>query len=155
MKDWLRSGSPWIWLSASAVSVSVVIVVGLLALISWRGITHFWPDPVVEMRYAEPGGEVVRLVGTLQGEESVPLTRLAASGVELDIEDEFVGRQLLKVGNRELNGLDFRWVLTPQILERSTPDAYMVLERREWGDFYGRLEAVLENGQPVATGAQA
>ncbi|MFO6385195.1 phosphate ABC transporter, permease protein PstA, partial [Pseudomonas aeruginosa] len=35
------------------------------------------------------------------------------------------------------------------------PEALMVLERREWGNFYGYLLSVKENGQVVAEGDAA
>ena len=54
MKRWFASGTPWIWLNAGALTISMVMVVGLLALITVRGLAHFWPDPVVE--YAAGGG---------------------------------------------------------------------------------------------------
>ena len=33
VRTWFRSGMPWVWLNAAAVSVSILLVVGLLALI--------------------------------------------------------------------------------------------------------------------------
>ena len=47
-KDWFKSGSPWVWLNAGAVSISVIMVVGLLGLIAVRGLNHFWPAAVIE-----------------------------------------------------------------------------------------------------------
>ncbi|MEQ8663677.1 MAG: hypothetical protein RLW62_22905, partial [Gammaproteobacteria bacterium] len=43
---WLRSGLPWIWLTAGTVSFSLVMVFGLLMLITARGTGHFWPQDV-------------------------------------------------------------------------------------------------------------
>ena len=31
MKTWFKSGAPWIWINASAVSISLLAVMGLLA----------------------------------------------------------------------------------------------------------------------------
>ena len=30
---WIRSGTPWVWVNAAAVSASIILVVGLLMLI--------------------------------------------------------------------------------------------------------------------------
>ena len=55
-------------------------------------------------------------------------------------------RELLKLGNRELYGSDFSWVVGEWLQDIKRPEALMVLERREWGNFYGYLLSVKENG---------
>jgi phosphate transport system permease protein len=52
-------------------------------------------------------------------------------------------------------GIDFRWVLKPTITAENTPADVMVIERREWGNFYGFLRAIKENQTVVAEGAAA
>ena len=41
-----KSGTPWVWLNAAAVSISMVMVIGLLILIAVRGLGHFWPKTI-------------------------------------------------------------------------------------------------------------
>jgi len=43
IKKWFKTGDPWIWLNAAAVSASLIIVIGLLLLIAVQGLSHFWP----------------------------------------------------------------------------------------------------------------
>ena len=62
---------------------------------------------------------------------------------------------MLKLGNRELYGSDFSWVVGEWLQDIKRPEALMVLERREWGNFYGYLLSVKENGQVVAEGDAA
>jgi phosphate transport system permease protein len=38
MKSWFKSGSPWIWMNAGAVSIAIIMVIGLLAVIAVRGL---------------------------------------------------------------------------------------------------------------------
>jgi phosphate transport system permease protein len=45
---WFKSGTPWIWLNAGAVSVSLLMVLGLLLLITVRGLSYFWPSDVLD-----------------------------------------------------------------------------------------------------------
>jgi len=45
----------------------------------------------------------------------------------------------VKQGNRDLYGADFLWIDEAKILERETPADLVVIERREWGNLYGRL----------------
>ena len=51
-------------------------------------------------------------------------------------------RELLKVGNRELFGADFTWVVGEWLSNPRKPADITVLERREWGNFYGNLITV-------------
>ncbi len=148
MKNWWKSGTPWIWLTAASVTISIVVVVGLLVLIAARGLGHFWPTPIVETQYLEPNGQAINLIGEIHEEVTVPAARVAGYKTE----EEFVTRYLLKTGNRDLVGLDFRWILKPQVGELHYPHDLTAIERREWGNFYGYLQAVKENGQIVSEG---
>ena len=38
IRDWFKSGSPWIWLNAAAVSVSIIAVLGLLGVVETFGL---------------------------------------------------------------------------------------------------------------------
>ena len=46
IKQWFKSGEPWVWLNAAAVSINLILVVGLFALVAVRGLGHFWPAQV-------------------------------------------------------------------------------------------------------------
>ncbi|HSH29085.1 MAG TPA: phosphate ABC transporter permease PstA [Thiohalobacter sp.] len=153
--DWFRSGTPWIWLNAAAVSASLIMIVGLLGLIAMRGLVHFWPNALVEFDYVQPNGETLHVIGEIQDSEIVPRARIEASGVELPGAAVEVRRLLIKTGNRDQFGLDFRWLVEPLVQDRRMPRELIAVERHEWGNFYGYLQAVKENGQVVAQGAAA
>ena len=53
MKAWFKSGSPWIWMTAGAVSINLLLVLCLLILIAIRGLGHFWPADIVEYHYQD------------------------------------------------------------------------------------------------------
>lgn len=147
MKTWWKSGEPWIWLTASAVSLCVVIVASLLILLAVRGLGHFWPTPVIEADYLDREGKTIHVIGEIQAEETIPASRLQTSGVQT--QDEWVTRYLVKTGNRDLFGIDFNWVLKSNLHHLRVPTEIMVIERREWGNFYGYFLALKENGQKV------
>ncbi|WP_455218211.1 phosphate ABC transporter permease PstA [Kaarinaea lacus] len=151
IRNWFKTGRPWIWLTASAVSISLILVFGLLLLILLRGMGHFWPSTVYEFDYQDKDNSIVRLVGELHDEEAVSAQRLRDAGFALD-SDEDVTRFLLKTGNRDVTGLDFRWVIKPSIQEMRSPETLMAVERREWGNLYGYLNAVQENNQTIDVG---
>jgi phosphate transport system permease protein len=156
MKSWFKSGSPWIWMNAGAVSIAIIMVIGLLAVITVRGLAHFWPADIIEATYQVPGQEAKLMAGAVVQIEEIPRARLAASGLPVDVEGgEFMTRELIKVGNRDLYGADFTWVVGEWLSDQHKPVDITAFERREWGNFYGYLVNVKENGQLVAEGDAA
>ncbi|MBF0677242.1 phosphate ABC transporter permease PstA [Pseudomonas sp.] len=143
-------------MNAGAVAIAVVMTLGLLLVIATRGLGHFWPADVIEADYQMPGQASRVLAGEVVQLEEVPRARLAASGLPVTAEGgEFMTRELLKVGNREVYGADFSWVVGEWLANVRTPADLTVLERREWGNFYGYLLNVKESGQLVAEGEAA
>ena len=155
LSSWFKGGSPWVWLNAGAVSISLVMVIGLLGLIAVRGLSHFWPADIVAVSYTEPGAASITLLGEIVDKETVSALRLKNAGVELPEGRSSGQRFLLKVGNRDYFGLDFRWVNGPWMAEETRPEKVVAIERREWGHFYGYLTAVKESGELVAEGDAA
>lgn len=150
MKQWFKSGSPWIWMTAGTVSVALIAVLGLIALIAWRGLSFFWPAAIYEFHFSDQERQV--LIGEIYDREQIPVSRLVDAGVDIShIDEEFVTRYLVKVGNREFVPLDFTWILEPDIVRKETPRDLVMLERARNGNFYGYLEDVLESGQSVVT----
>ncbi len=155
LKEWYQSGQPWVWLNAGAVAVSMVMVVGLLALIAVRGLGHFWPHAIIEAELQVRDAASVRIFGKIADYEDVPAGQLRASGVDVPDGVQEMRRYLVKVGNRDLLGSDFRWVLARDLHNETYPPEIMAVERREWGNLYGYLREVHEEGRVVATGAEA
>lgn len=153
LKTWIKSGSPWIWMNAGAVSIAIIMTLGLLTVIAVRGLGHFWPADIVEADYQVPGQDAKVIAGEVVQVEEIPRARLAASGLPVAAEGgEFMTRELFKVGNRDLYGADFTWVVGEWLSNLRTPPALTAFERREWGNFYGYLVNVKEAGQLVAEG---
>ncbi len=155
MRDWYKSGSPWIWLTAGAVAACVLVVVGVLALTAGRGLGHFWPKAVAETTYTERDGTVIGLIGELRDREEVAVRRLREAGFDIKGDAAFAERVLVKMGNRDVTGADFRWFPLPLLGEVTYPRDIITIERREWGNFYGHLVSVKENGRVVASGEAA
>jgi phosphate transport system permease protein len=154
MGDWFKSGTPWIWLNAAAVSASLIAVAGLLGLIAIRGLGHFWPADIAELDYLKDG-QTIRLIGEIRDQEDVPRERLVSAGLTVPEGVETVRRYQIKSGNRDVTGLDFAWILGPDIQAQRYPEDMVVIERREWGNFYGYLREVREAGASVASGDAA
>ena len=153
--SWYKSGSPFVWLNAGAVSISLVMVVGLLLLIAVRGLGHFWPADIMSLTYTEPGKEPTTLIAEAIETEVLTAARLKKVGVDLPEGQETGERDLLKVGNRDYFGLDFLWINGIWRGETTYPEDIVAIERREWGNFYGYLTTVKQQGEIVASGEAA
>ena len=154
---WFSSGTPFVWLNAGAVAISILMVVGLLGLLTVRGMAHFWPTDVMQANYAPPVafGSVMstEVLGEEVETESVSSIQIASSGIPVDESIPTYERELVKLGNRDVTGADFAWLLSRYISDIRYPANVVVLERREWGNFYGFLSGVKESGERVVEGA--
>ena len=153
-KAWWQSGSPWIWLNAGAVSASIIVVFGLLLLIGMRGMGHFWPADIEQIEYQGASG-VIRVIGERINQETVSRIRYEESGGKPPPGAQEVTRWLIKTGNRDLLGTDFRWLDAHNVQRVEIPDALVVVERVEWGNFYGYLHSVSEQQQVVTDNKNA
>ncbi len=152
---WFKSGAPWIWLNAAAVSLSLIMVVGVLGLVIGRGVGHFWPHQVSQFSYQELNKQPQIIIGEKVETSITPAAMAKSTGyVMADNEDTLV-QYLIKTGNRDVTGTDFRWIQERNIKAHSEPADMIVIERREWGNFYGQLVEVKENGATIASGEQA
>jgi phosphate transport system permease protein len=144
MKNFWRSGEPFVWLTGGALALSLIMVAGLVFLVMANGLGFFWPSPIVRLSLAD--GTV--LMGEVTEREEIPTPGAAPGGPK-----QF--RTQLKVGNRDLYGADFVWVDDSKIVKRETPPDAVLIQRREWGNLYGIVVALKEGGQPVAQGSDA
>ena len=142
-------GEPMVWLTGGALVICVVMVAGLLSLVFWKGATTFWPMPVDRFATIDGRvymGEITRhdryrpeatALQDLPAEvKSNAESLLASTGGDLE-------RDLVRTGNFRLTQNHFRWVDEFETSERNKPEWAMVLERLEWGRFYGMPEAFL------------
>jgi phosphate transport system permease protein len=144
MKNFWKSGDPFIWLTGGALAIALIMVAGLLSLIVVSGMGFFWPGNVSQLTLAD--GEVV--IGQVVEREAIPQPG-APPGTPVKY------RIKVKQGNRDLYGVDFIWIDEAQIVERQGPPDAVVLERLEWGNMYGFIKEVKEGAQGVAQGPQA
>lgn len=155
LRGWIASGGPLVWLTAGALSISLVMVLGVVGVIAVRGLGHFWPAPIVETVFHDPAAGEIRVLGAVRRSETVTPVVLEETGYTLPegLGRELLTRHLFQLGNRDLTGQDFRWFAgEPFMGEWRRPENALVLERTEWGNFYGYLREVLENGEVVAEG---
>ncbi len=155
IKAWFKSGSPWIWMTAGAVSINLILVLGLLMLIAIRGLGHFWPADILEYHYQDREGPETVIIGEETETSLLAAAQARAAGHELLDNGEYLVQYLIKTGNRDLLGTDFRWIQAQYIHNIAKPADLISIERREWGNFYGRLLAVKENSVVISEDQQA
>lgn len=148
---WFKSGDPWIWLTATAVGTSIIAVLGLIGIIAVKGLAHFWPSDVVTIDYEnELGAETI--AGEIVQRERVPREQFEESGADqdVDIRGDPV-RWMLKSGNRKVNAPDFRWIYEHTITQQQKHPNLIVFERLEWGNAYGSILELREQGNVVTS----
>jgi phosphate transport system permease protein len=141
MSGFWRSGDPFVWLAGAMLGVSLLMVAGVVMLILVNGLGYFWPRSVERFSLAD--GSVV--LGEVVQREAIPDPG-APSGTVVR------HRIQVKRGNRDLYGSDFVWIDEAKITQRERPAGVIVLERREWGSFYGFPIALRHATRTVATG---
>jgi phosphate transport system permease protein len=128
-------------LCGGALALNVLLILALLGVLAANGLPTFWQRPLALVTLTDGS----RLLGEVQ--ESQPL--LPEAGSLIPPEGD---RFRLKIGNRDLYGADFRWVDSREVASVSYPPEATLLERLEWGAFFGtavelrRGESVLAHG---------
>lgn len=139
-KIW-NKGDLFIWLTGAALALSLILTAGLILIILANGMGYFWPAKMV--RFTLKDGQVFQ--GQVTHQEAIPQPGAPPGTAEkLRIQ--------IKQGNRDMFGTDFLWMDEASIASREFPSDLVVVERREWGDFYGKLMEVRKDNRVLAMG---
>ncbi len=120
------------------------MIAGLLLLIMANGLGFFWPKALVQLSL----NDGTQVLGQMNAKEMIPYSNTPDA-------PEGKHRIQLKVGNRDLYGLDFRWIDEDAIQARSYPKDAVFVERREWGNFFGKILEVRKGSTVLASGSQS
>jgi phosphate transport system permease protein len=144
----MREGNHWVWFNAMAVAISLLAVIGLISFIVFKGMGHFWPKDIHAYTVQDGQGGTVQLIGELHRR---------SDRVEGNIKEgvTHIPQLLVKVGNRDIFGADFKWVDEHAIVQDITAKDLIMVERYEWGNLYGRLKSVTLGDGMTVTGNQA
>jgi len=132
MKKFVREGEPFVWASAAALTLTLLMAAVLLIIVMVNGLGVFWPSPVAVATLTDD--RVV--MGEIMQREPMP----SGEGERLQF----------KIGNRDLYGLDFRWIDGAEIEKIEYPADATVFERHEYGNFYGTLRTIDAPGLALA-----
>ncbi len=137
-KKFWRQGEPFVWATGLALSLILFLTLLLFYVVMANGLAVFWPKKVALATLSD--GQY--LLGEIVQEEIIPTTGHK--------------RIQFKIGNRDLYGLDFKWVDAAEIISLSYPKDIHVLERQEYGNFYGYLSELEVKGiSPPAVGSNS
>jgi phosphate transport system permease protein len=119
-------GDSLIWFTGSAVTLTLLMTITLVVVILVNGLGYFWPHRLSQAELKD--GSFI--LGVIQKHETV---------IEGSNTHERVN---LKIGNRDLNGLDFKWFDKKEIVGWEEPEEGVVVERMEYGNFYGSYKGL-------------
>ncbi len=132
-------------LCGGALALNMVLILGLLGVIGYQGGKFFWQKELPEFTLVDGS----KLLAEVHSVETIPA----------DLSDGGAGaggeRLQLRLGNRDLTGGDFRWVDASAISRRDLPLDAVLLERLEWGNFYGRMVELRRGPELLAQGSEA
>lgn len=145
-KNTPSAGEAGVWLSSMGLSIGLLLVLGLLGLIAVNGLSVFWPKPLLRVTLQSDSASVVEgqtiVAGLLTGarDRMLPAPRTAAPQREWR----------LQIGNKDVYGQGFRYIVTDDALRTDYPANALVLERMEYGPAIGiPLTLNLPNGERV------
>ena len=137
------SGESLVWFTASALGLCLLLIGGLIAVIMTNGLGFFWPRPLVQFTLKDGS----KRLAEISAHEGIPNPGHPDHLVHT--------RTLLKVGNRDLLGVDFEWVNDAEVSTRETPAGAWFVERREYGPFLGFPVRLNESGREIASTPEA
>ncbi len=139
----IQRGEPMIWFTGSALGISILMIVGLVIVILTNGLSFFWPKPLEQVTLKDG----TSFLGEVTNREPIP-----NPGQPDHLKRH---RILVRVGNRDLYGFDFKWMNEDEIAKRDTPQDAFFVERREYGALIGTPVSVKQGEQVVAADTAA
>jgi phosphate transport system permease protein len=143
LRQILRRGDPAIWLTGTGLGVSLLMIAAMIGVILVNGLGFFWPRPLEQLTLKD--GTTV--LGEVVAREAIPKPGTP--------EHLSAYRLQLKLGNRDVTGVDFRWVDEADVASRQQPPDALYVERREYGPFLGYAARLSEGDRVIAEGREA
>ncbi|HET7291845.1 MAG TPA: phosphate ABC transporter permease PstA [Vicinamibacteria bacterium] len=139
----IRRGDPLIWFTGSALGACILMIAGLILVILVNGLGFFWPQELVRITLKDGSAHL----GEVSSREAIP-----NPGQPDHLQRH---RLLLRVGNRDLYGIDFKWFNEDDIVTLERPAGAFFVERSEYGPLLGEPTLVKQRDEVIAEGAAA
>jgi phosphate transport system permease protein len=102
--------------------LTLLTTITLVAVVLVNGLGALWPAPLSSIALRDGTTVLGQIFNRDKAGDHTP------------------ARVQVKVGNRDLYGLDFRWISEFDITSTETPYDAVAVERMEYGDFYGYVK---------------
>ena len=137
------AGENFVWLTAMGLAAGIIMVIGMLVLIFWKGVTVFWPREITVVQLVEGSQAGLNGVTTFAGAIVDKREKLSRDPATQEYKDEYN----FFIGNKDIYGQMYYYVDTDQVARIEKPKDIMVAERIEYGHaiFYPK-SLTLENG---------
>ncbi|MFO0982743.1 MAG: phosphate ABC transporter permease PstA [Planctomycetota bacterium] len=134
-----RLGQYLTWLCGGALAFNLLMVTLLVVLLAVNGLGYFWQRDLVRVTLRDG----TRLLGEIHAHDDGQTAAAQHGG----------GRFQMKVGNRDITGTEFRWVDDRDVVSIDRPEDAIVLERQEWGNFYGSIVEMRRGDEITSRGS--
>lgn len=134
MLSLIKKGEFFIWLTGLMLGISIIMIAGLLFIIVSKSTDYYYPKSVVQIDRKDD----FKILGQEFKSEEITHTDLTEKKPQY--------RKQIKIGNRDIYGFDFIWVDAEDIISSSYPENAVVIERTEYGNYYGYIKNVLVDG---------
>jgi phosphate transport system permease protein len=140
----IRRGDHLIWFTGSALGICLLMILALVVIVLVNGLGFFWPAPLEQVTLKDGGGV---FLGELKDEEPIPDPGHPEAPAR--------HRILLRLGNRDLYGSDFKWIDREDVESRERPSGVYFVERREYGPLLGTPVLLKDGDRVLAEGPAA
>jgi len=138
-------GEQFVWVTAMGLTVGLTMVILLLGVIVWNGVSSFWPRHLDLITVKQGSRNLVHGSHTFAGEILVNREKRLPGKAEPQREVQ------LFVGNRDVYSLGFQWVDINDIERQERPRDLIMIERVEYGDAIGTpVKLIKDDGSEVA-----
>ena len=142
-RNLFKTGEVFIWFTGIGLAITLVMISGLLFLILIKGSDYYYPSKLALISTKDGG----KYLGQIVQEENIPKSNLPDS-----LHESNLFRYNLKIANRDLYGLDFKWIDETEIEQRTYSTDACVIERMEFGNLNGFLKEIRQNGKTIIKG---
>ena len=148
MKELLRTGDIFVWMTGAFLGISIIMISGMVLLIGVNGVDYFHPSSIRYFEYTGEDGDRAMALGQVYAREVIPQEIMALRGYS-DINGRKPYRSMVRIGNRDLFGEDFRWIAEPDIIKDTLLANAVCFERTEYGAAYGIISSLQTNDSQV------
>ncbi len=120
-------GESLVWFTATGLVTGLLMILFLLGLVVYEGVSVFWPKRVEAVQISNTDGSVETLLGAIIMDREKQMDAGTAHG-QKQSEYQFF------VGNKDAYGQMFRFVDADKIISMSKPENVLRMKRVEYGD---------------------